>query len=74
MLEQMAAGGTPDIGDLPPDVGRPVYREVLTTGDLPLADVQVEDRCIPGAAGPLPVRVYTPKGKITGTRGLVLKY
>jgi hypothetical protein len=30
MLERMAAAGVPDIGDLPPEVGRPVYRELLT--------------------------------------------
>jgi acetyl esterase len=72
MLEQIAAAGAPDIGDLPPEVGRPVYREILTAGDLPPADVQTEDRTIPGPAGQLPVRVYTPKGKASGARGLVL--
>lgn len=72
MLEQIAASGAPDIGDLPPEVGRPVYREILTAGDLPPADVQTGDRRIPGPAGPLPVRIYTPRGKAPGTRGLVL--
>lgn len=72
MLDQMAAVGAPDIGDLPLDVGRPAYREILTAGDLPPADVQTEDRRIPGPAGPLPVRVYTPRGKASGARGLIL--
>jgi acetyl esterase len=72
MLDQMAAVGAPDIGDLPPDVGRPLYRQILTAGDLPPADVQTEDRQIPGPDGPLPVRVYTPRGKVSGARGLVL--
>jgi acetyl esterase len=72
MLEQMAAAGAPDIGELPPEVGRPVYREILTAGDLPPADVQTEDRRIPGPAGPLPVRVYTPREEASGARGLVL--
>lgn len=72
MLDQIAASGAPDIGDLPPEVGRPVYREILTAGDLPPADVQTEDRSIPGPAGPLPVRVYTPREKASGARGLIL--
>ena len=72
MLDQMAAVGAPDIGDLPPDLGRPLYREILTAGDLPPADVQTEDRSIPGPAGTLPVRVYTPRGETAGARGLVL--
>ncbi len=72
MLEQIAASGAPDIGDLPPEVGRPVYRQILTAGDLPPADVKLEDRSIPGPAGPLPVRVYSPRDKAHGERGLVL--
>jgi acetyl esterase len=72
MLDQMAAIGAPDIGDLPPEVGRPAYRQILTAGDPPPADVQTEDRSIPGPAGPLPVRVYTPHGKVSAARGLVL--
>lgn len=72
MLDKMAAAGAPDIGDLPPEVGRPVYREILTAGDLPPADVQTEDRSIPGPTGPLAVRVYTSREKASGARGLVL--
>lgn len=72
MLDQIAATGAPDIGDLPPDVGRLVYRQILTAGDLPPADVQTEDRRIPGPGGPLPVRIYSPRGKASGARGLVL--
>ena len=72
MLDQMAATGAPDIGDLPPEVGRPVYRQILTAGDPPPADVLTEERQIPGPAGQLPVRVYTPRGAVSGPRGLVL--
>jgi acetyl esterase len=72
MLDRIAAVGAPDIGDLPPIVGRPVYREILTAGDLPPEDVQTEDRRIPGPAGQLPVRIYTPRGTASGVRGLVL--
>ncbi len=72
MLDQLAATGAPDIGDLPPDVCRPVYRQILTAGDLPPADVQVADRQIPGPQGPVPARVYTPRQESADTRGLVL--
>jgi acetyl esterase/lipase len=72
MLDQAAAAGAADIGDLPPEVGRPLYRQILTAGDLPPADVQTEDRRIPGPDGALAVRIYSPRGKASGTRGLVL--
>lgn len=72
MLDQMAAAGVPDIGDLPPEAARPLYRQILTAGDLPPEDVQTEDRRIPGPAGPLPARVYTPRGEAHSARGLVL--
>lgn len=72
MLAQMAASGAPDIGDLTPEMGRPVYKQILSAGDLPPADVQIEDRRIAGPEGPLPARVYTPRGEASGARGLVL--
>jgi acetyl esterase len=61
VLAQMANDGAPDLGDLPPEVCRQVYRQVLSAGDLPPADVQVEDRIIPGTATSIPVRIYTPR-------------
>jgi len=72
MLGHMAAAKAPDIGDLPPEVGRPVYRQILTAGDLPPADVQAENREIPGPGGALPVRTYTPRAQTSGPRGVVL--
>ncbi len=72
ILDQLAATGAPDIGVLPPEAGRPLYRQILTAGDLPPADVRTEDREISGPAGPLPVRIYTPKEEALGPRGLVL--
>jgi len=72
MLAQMAAAGVPDIGDLPPEMGRPALRQFLSAGDLPPADVQVEDRRIPGPGGTLPVRIYTPRGQSPRPRGVVL--
>ena len=72
MLDQVAAAGAPDLGDLPPEAARPLYRQILTAGDLPPADVKTEDRQIPGPVGPLPARVYTPRVEAHDAGGLVL--
>jgi acetyl esterase len=74
MLDQIADSGAPDIGNLPPEVGRSVYRQILTAGDLPPADVKTKDMQISGPAGLLPVRVYTPREKTTSARGLALYF
>jgi hypothetical protein len=50
MLDRIAAVGAPDIGDLPPEVGRSVYREILTAGDLPPADRKPVDSRTGGIA------------------------
>jgi acetyl esterase len=72
MLDQIAATGAPDIGDLPPEAGRPVYSQILTAGDLPPVDVKTADRSIPGPDGPIPLRVYAPRAALSGSRGLIL--
>lgn len=61
MLENLAASGTPDLGDLPPPAGREMYRQIIAGGDLPPADVIVSDKSIAGPAGSLPLRIYTPR-------------
>lgn len=71
VLEAMAASGAPDLGDLPPPAGREMYRQIFASGDLPPADVMIEDRSIAGPAGQIRLRVYTPRGP-RGSRGVVL--
>ena len=44
-----------------PDARR-AARALFGASPLPPPVPQVEDRCIPGPAGPIPVRVYTPTG------------
>ena len=68
LLESLAAGGAPDLGDLPPAAGREMYRQIFAAGDLPPADVKVEDR----SGGGVPLRVYKPHDKATKPRGVVL--
>ncbi len=72
MLTQMAAAGAPDPFALPPEMGRQVYRQILSAGDLPPADVQVEDRQISGPEVPIPIRIYSPWKKRLTARGVVL--
>ncbi len=71
VLDAVAASGAPDLGDLPPPAGREMYRQIFASGDLPPADVMIEDRGIAGPGGPLPLRIYTPRRK-SGARGVVL--
>jgi acetyl esterase len=71
MLEAVAASGAPDLADLPPPAGREMYRQIFASGDLPPADVMIEDRSIAGPGGKLPLRIYTPRRK-NGVRGVVL--
>lgn len=59
---RIAAAGEPPIYTLEPEDARRIRLARLRTG-LPVEPVaKVEDRTIPGPAGPLPVRVYTPDG------------
>jgi acetyl esterase len=68
LLESLAAGGAPDLGDLPPAAGREMYRQIFAAGDLPPADVKVENH----SGGGVPLRIYTPHDKATKPRGVVL--
>ena len=60
VLEQRAALGQPPLNTLTPAQARANAEAIpLATGP----DVgRVEDRTIPGPAGEIPVRVYTPSG------------
>lgn len=71
MLDAVAASGAPDLGDLPPAAGREMYRQIFASGDLPPADVMIEDRTIYALCGAVPLRIYTPRRR-NGARGVVL--
>jgi len=61
LLDQMAALGLPEMHTLSPEAAR-AQAEARRMGG-PLAPVaNVEDRMIPGPAGEIPVRIYTPAG------------
>jgi len=61
-LDQAAAAGTPPLTSLPVPEARQAIRALFGV-ETAEAIAKVEDRKIPGPAGQIPVRVYTPKGK-----------
>jgi acetyl esterase len=64
-LDMLASSGAPPLEQLPLAEARAVRSEMLEAGgpEEPVAEVQ--NRSIPGPAGPIPVRVYRPVRKET---------
>jgi len=65
-IDQFAPPGAPGLDELPVPVSE-IRQLVLTMfgatqGGTPVAMAKVEDRTVPGPAGAIPVRVYTPEG------------
>lgn len=62
LLAQLSADPTaPGLGDVPPDVGRAMFRglgAMLDAQDVPIG--KIENRTFPGPACDIPVRIYTP--------------
>lgn len=71
LLDGLRAAGAPDFADLPPVAARGLYSQILTSGDLPVADVDIEERRIDGPGSALVLRIYRPRGA-GGVRGAVL--
>nr|ACL67843.1 lipolytic enzyme [uncultured bacterium] len=61
ILDEMAAQGGPALNEVSPEAAREMFREMELSGE-PEPVEAVEDRTIPGPAGEIPIRVYTPKG------------
>src|SRR5262245_15319048 len=61
-LDQMATLGAPSIATLSPDEARAERRAWLALFPAPEPVARVENRTIPGPAGEIPVRIYTPAG------------
>ena len=60
LLEQLSAAGGPGLESLTPDEGRNSYRMLMALGGAGNESVGVADRAVPGPAGDIPIRVYTP--------------
>src|SRR5258705_12068649 len=61
MLKQLAAVPGPALRDLPTAEARAGYR-MMRPAAAEIAVGAVLDRTIPGPAGPIPVRIYSPAG------------
>jgi len=65
IVDQMTAAGPVDFSELTPAAFRRLFRAslgALDSAGAAGAEEDVEDRSIPGPAGPVPVRVYRPPG------------
>ena len=60
-LDQAAAAGGPPIHELPVAQFRQLMRDLMGTPN-PEPVARIIDRTIPGPGGPIPIRVYGPKG------------
>ena len=60
LLEQMAAAGLPALNELSPPEAREAAAGFVELAGPGEEVANVEDRTIPGPAGPIPVRIYTP--------------
>jgi acetyl esterase len=61
MLAELAAADGPAISDLAPAEGRELYR-LMRPVNPDIAVGKIENTTIPGPAGAMPVRIYTPPG------------
>ena len=62
-LEQLAASGAPPLHELSVAEARQIIVTLFGTTDTPEPIGTVEERTIPGAAGAMPARIYTPQGR-----------
>jgi acetyl esterase len=60
LLEQMAAAGMPPLNEMSPADARVAAEGFVELGGPGEEMANVENRTIPGPAGPIPVRIYTP--------------
>jgi acetyl esterase len=60
LLDMVAASGQPKLWDLTPPDARTKVIELTRMVECQEAIGKIENRTLPGPAGPLPFRVYTP--------------
>lgn len=62
ILEQMEVSGTPAMSTLTPEEAR-ISTDISMLAGVPEEVAKVEETLIPGPAGEIPVRIYTPEGQ-----------
>jgi acetyl esterase len=71
MLDATAEAGAPGLETLPPEAAREVYRSLNFGEEPPMGPVASRDFTVPGKAGAISVRLYTPEGAAAVTPGIV---
>ena len=69
LLDMVAASGQPKLWELTPPEAREKVIELTRMVECAEAIGKIEDRTLPGPAGPLPYRVYTPLAASDGPSG-----
>ena len=69
LLDMVAASGQPKLWELTPPEAREKVIELTRMVECEEAIGKIEDRTLPGPAGPLPYRVYTPLAASDGPSG-----
>jgi len=76
LLAQLSANpDAPGLADVPPEGGRAMFRAMgamLDAKDVPIG--KIENRKIPGPAGEIPVRIYTPVDAGAGALACLVYY
>ena len=71
LLAELSANPGPELKDLTPAEGRELYRMMRpVVEELPIGAIR--DERIPGPAGEIPIRIYTPTG--SGPFGILVNY
>jgi len=61
LMDQMAANPMPKLWEVPPPQGREMYRMMASALEPPAVAIgKIENTTMPGPAGPLKLRIYTP--------------
>src|SRR5512133_1187836 len=63
LLDQLAASGMPALETMPVQQARAMFAALSLPQSEKVALARVEDRRIPGPAGEIPVRIYTPEAE-----------
>jgi len=71
LLDGMAQAGGPPLSELSPEEARNAFR-MLSGFDQPEEVTRTDDRNVPGPAGDIPIRVYTPQASVGEDHGVLI--
>lgn len=75
VLDRLNAGGIPPLNTMPPAMARQTFEmtaPILDAKNVPIG--AVENRRIPGPAGEIPIRIYTPVTAPAGPLGVLIYF